>query len=124
MYFLDLKEYDLRNFNFPHILDKQIPGCGFTEYCLNCNLNVVLCSPRKMLLENKYEQHYEDIYYFQSILEVENKYDQDISGNKPIIPKKIVSLNKYTPEEKYLFYVSVTRAQHKLIVFNQGDEND
>ncbi len=33
-------------------------------------------------------------------------------------------LNKYTEDEKYLFYVSVTRAQHKLVVFNQGDEND
>ena len=29
--------------------------------------------------------------------------------------------NKYTQEEKHLYYVAITRAQHKLIVFNQKD---
>ena len=28
--------------NYPHILDKQIPGCGFTEYCLTNNENIIL----------------------------------------------------------------------------------
>ncbi len=27
--------------------------------------------------------------------------------------------NKYTPEEKYLYYVACTRAQHQLIIYNQ-----
>lgn len=27
--------------------------------------------------------------------------------------------NKYTNDEKYLYYVSIKRAQHKLIVYNQ-----
>lgn len=27
--------------------------------------------------------------------------------------------NKYTPSEKYLYYVAITRAQHKLFVYNQ-----
>lgn len=27
--------------------------------------------------------------------------------------------NKYTNDEKYLYYVAITRAQHKLIVYNQ-----
>ena len=27
--------------------------------------------------------------------------------------------NKYTDEEKYLYYVAITRAQHRLIVYNQ-----
>ena len=27
--------------------------------------------------------------------------------------------NKYTEDEKYLYYVAITRAQHKLIVYNQ-----
>lgn len=26
---------------------------------------------------------------------------------------------KYTNDEKYLYYVAITRAQHKLIVYNQ-----
>ena len=27
--------------------------------------------------------------------------------------------NKFNDEEKYLYYVAITRAQHKLIVYNQ-----
>lgn len=30
-------------------------------------------------------------------------------------------LNKYTKDEKYLLYVAITRAQHKLIVYNQNN---
>ena len=50
------------------IVDKGVTGCGFTEMCLTNDLNVVLCSPRKMLLENKAEQHAEDknIFYFKN----------------------------------------------------------
>ena len=43
------------------IVDKGVTGCGYTEYTLTNNLPVVLCSPRKLLLENKSEQHQEDI---------------------------------------------------------------
>ena len=31
------------------------------------------------------------------------------------------SNNKYTPEEKYLYYVACTRAQHQLIIYNQEE---
>lgn len=58
----------------PTIIDKKLPGCGFTEWCLFTgkedlekngkitrkninNKNVILCSPRKILLFNKHEQH-------------------------------------------------------------------
>ena len=41
----------------PCIINKQITGCGFTEYCLTNQDNVILCSPRKILLENKADQH-------------------------------------------------------------------
>ena len=27
--------------------------------------------------------------------------------------------NKYTEQEKYLYYVACTRAQHQLIIYNQ-----
>ena len=48
-----------KEFSLPNevcIIDKQITGCGFTEYCLTNQDNVILCSPRKILLENKAEQ--------------------------------------------------------------------
>lgn len=42
------------------IVDKGVTGCGYTEYCLTNNLNIVLCSPRKMLLESKSRKHASD----------------------------------------------------------------
>ena len=69
----------LSDFNFPHILDKKIPGCGYTEYCITSNLNVVLCSPRKILLENKEEQHPDTVFYFKNELEENIEVDKDIT---------------------------------------------
>ena len=43
------------------IVDKGVTGCGYTEYCLTNNLNIVLCSPRKMLLESKSRKHKNDL---------------------------------------------------------------
>ena len=37
----------------PTIINKQITGCGFTEWCIRNRLNLILASPRKILLENK-----------------------------------------------------------------------
>ena len=59
------------------IVDKGVTGCGYTEYCLTNNLNVVLCSPRKLLLENKSEQHLQD----KNILYVKNDI-KDFQGSK------------------------------------------
>ena len=39
------------------IVDKGVTGCGYTEYALRNEDWVVLCSPRKLLLENKSEKH-------------------------------------------------------------------
>lgn len=51
------------------IIDKGVTGCGYTEYCLTNDNWVVLCSPRKLLLENKAEQHKDD----SNILYVKNE---------------------------------------------------
>ena len=61
------------NYVFPKghvIVDKGVTGCGYTEYCLTNNLPIVLCSPRKLLLENKSEQHQGDpnIFYVRNDL--------------------------------------------------------
>ena len=79
-YISDWKEF--RMLEFPHIIDKKIPGCGFTEYCLRNNMNLILVSPRKILLENKEEQHKKEgreILYVKSALSVEMAMDKDIS---------------------------------------------
>ena len=61
-----------QEFNFPEtptIINKQITGCGFTEYCINGPQNVILCSPRKILLENKESQHPGKVLYVRNELE-------------------------------------------------------
>jgi hypothetical protein len=70
------KEFSIPD--IPHIMNKQIPGCGFTEYCITNNEDVILCSPRKILLQNKFEQHKEDVYL------VVNTYDQDPGTDKDL----------------------------------------
>ena len=45
----DWEEYDLKNFDFPHIVNKVLTGCGYTEYCLTNDQDLVLISPRKFL---------------------------------------------------------------------------
>lgn len=57
------------------VVDKGVTGCGYTELCLTNNFNVILCSPRKLLLENKAEQHKDDpniLYAENNITGIEN----------------------------------------------------
>ena len=63
----------------PCIIDKQITGCGFTEYCLTNQDNVILCSPRKILLENKAEQHKGDVLYAKSGLDTFVNFEKDLT---------------------------------------------
>ena len=70
------KEFSIPD--IPHIMNKQIPGCGFTEYCITNNEDVILCSPRKILLQNKFEQHKEDVYL------VVNERDKDPGTDKDL----------------------------------------
>ena len=65
------------------IINKQITGCGFTEFCLSLNnpQEVILVSPRKILLENKEEQHRGEVYYATSELDRIIDYEKDLSGH-------------------------------------------
>ena len=64
------------------IVDKGVTGCGYTEYTLTNNLPTVLCSPRKLLLENKSEQHQGDINILYLKNEIKNINDIAILRNK------------------------------------------
>jgi hypothetical protein len=94
------KNYDLPTGHC--IVDKGVTGCGYTEYCLVNDHPVVLCSPRKLLLENKLDQHEEDtniiylkntIVDFKSLVEFKNKIIDHIicckQENK--VPKLLVT---------------------------------
>ena len=76
--------YRLEDYQFPHIVNKSITGCGFTEYCLRNNLNIILCSPRKILLENKEGQHLDEVYYVKSTTSGESLYDMDLNAKKKV----------------------------------------
>ena len=83
-YISDWNGYDLGNYGFPHILNKVLTGCGYTEYCLRNWQNIILVSPRRFLLDNKEEQHPGEVYYFRNELESISNYELDISKIKPI----------------------------------------
>ena len=87
--------YSLDNFKFPHIVNKQITGCGFTEYCLTYpNLNVIVCSPRRILLENKEDQHLGEVFYYRNSLcnnkKFEADFDKDIKKKSKIKDQGVV----------------------------------
>ena len=82
------EDYDIWNYDFPHILNKELTGCGYTEYCLNCIHPVVLISPRRFLLKNKLDQHPGDVYYFQNDDEVSTDYELDVGDDKKGIQNK------------------------------------
>ena len=68
-YISDWQDYSLPTGHC--IVDKGVTGCGYTEYCISNNYDLVLCSPRKLLLENKYDQHQgeDNIFYLRNELE-------------------------------------------------------
>ena len=70
--------FNIDNYDGPYILNKTLTGCGFTEYCLTNDKDIVLISPRRFLLENKEEQHEGDVYYFRNDNEVSIDFELDV----------------------------------------------
>ena len=93
-----LSEWKDFNFSiFPEtkfILDKQLPGCGFTEYCNKTGVeDVILCSPRVMLINNKADQYGSDVFL------VKNEMDKDPGVDKDL-NKQMRDLTKRKTEEE------------------------
>ena len=78
----DWEDFRLNSFPAKCIINKQIPGCGFTEYCINGPENVILCSPRKLLLENKWDQHQGEVYLVRNEMDKDPDVDKDISKER------------------------------------------
>ncbi|MEI3462142.1 MAG: BT4734/BF3469 family protein [Bacteroides eggerthii] len=68
-YLSEWKElWNLLPMNQHYILNKRICGCGATEAYIGSDWKVILASPRKQLLYNKYSQHLSDnlhLYRYQ-----------------------------------------------------------
>ena len=78
-YISEWSEFNFSKFLEKCIINKQLPGCGFTEYCIRSNENIILCSPRKMLLENKKDQHEFEVYLVINEMDKESNIDKDLS---------------------------------------------
>ena len=78
-YIGEWRDFCFSNFSSKCIINKQLPGCGFTEYCIGGPENVILCSPRKMLLKNKKDQHEFDVYLVVNEMDKESNIDKDLS---------------------------------------------
>ena len=104
-YISDWEEFYYKFPRFPHIMDKQIPGCGFTEWCLTNRDNVILCSPRNMLILNKWEQHIDDVYrVYNDSFDIDPGVDKDLEEEpKPGSASIVENLRKQSEEEKRTF---------------------
>ena len=94
-YISEWKEFSLPE--EPAIINKQITGCGFTEYCIRSNDNIILCSPRKILLENKESQHPGEVLYLRNDSDKVVDVDKDL--NKDDIKAGLEIDKEYTEEE-------------------------
>ena len=72
---------------YPHVFDKQITGCGFTEWVITNNMNMILVSPRLILLENKEEQHQGEVFYARNDLDEVLNVDRDLTKSISSIKK-------------------------------------
>ena len=97
-YIGDWEGYDLKNYPFPHILNKVLTGCGYTEYCIRNDQPLVLTSPRVFLLKNKADQHEEplEVFYVNNNIEKTVDFEIDVNEEKSRSERK----DKLTEEEK------------------------
>ena len=98
--------------DFPSIIDKQITGCGFTEFCLTNEDNVILVSPRKILLENKEEQHRGDVFYATTGLEKQVDFEKDLTNSNRKLSKK--DLEQQTEEERLKIKDAIDKLKSNL----------
>lgn len=77
-YISDWTDFSFSKLEGPCIIDKVIPGCGFTHYAIHCPEDMIICSPRKILLENKHQQDPNTTYLVvntsESTLEVDKVF--------------------------------------------------
>jgi len=116
------KDFHLSNFPAKCILNKVIPGCGFTRYCIESPWeNVILCSPRKMLLQNKYEQHPTLCYLVKNELDQDPGIDMDIRKDRKVIDSDNPDKNYSTQVKARIYgeifdYLNTHQAHAKFLV--------
>ena len=100
-YIGEWRDFCFSNFSSKCIINKQLPGCGFTEYCIRGPENIILCSPRKMLLKNKKDQHVDDVYLVVNEMEKEVEVDKDLTKEPKNVKLEDVDIKKKDNSEIY-----------------------
>lgn len=77
-YFNEFEQCGFHLDDYPYILDKKMPGCGFTSWALTNSQNIILASPRKMLMRNKKKQHGDSVFLVQS--QINTEVDKDLNS--------------------------------------------
>lgn len=98
--------------DFPCIIDKQVTGCGFTEWVINNQFNMVLSSPRLILLENKAEQHLGDVFYARNDLDEVLNVDRDLNRDLSTIVKSETEQDKL--KENYSIEENKTKLRKQI----------
>ena len=126
-YIGEWRDFNFNNFPSKCIINKQLPGCGFTEYCIGGPENVILCSPRKMLLKNKKDQHEFDVYLVVNEMDKESNIDKDLSKidknisidlsiNQELSSNSEIYKRLYREIEEYCISRSINGLRCKILV--------
>ena len=126
------KDFKFSNFPAKCIINKEIPGCGMTEYCLTGSEPIVLCSPRKMLMENKKEQHKEDVYLVINEMDKEVNTDKDLDSKTPkpveedkelkLSNEEVLKLQKEKKDKNSEIYKRI-EAELKNYIYKRKEQN-
>lgn len=101
------------------IIDKTVCGCGLTEYCLNNTEPIILLSPRRVLLDNKAEQHNlsmkgRPLFYFKNEKEACLGYDEEPDTTMKIPPAEETGLS-FIDLERELALKQLTSKEKKSL---------
>ena len=110
-----------------YIMDKVVTGCGFTEFFLNNNIPTILCSPRKVLLENKHNQHLKNSKKDKKILPTylfKNEIDKDTTVDFSLSEKFNNEIINISDKKEYILglrrnlanYITTSTTTLKILV--------
>jgi len=106
-----------------YIMNKTITGCGYTEYCITNDKPVIICSPRKVLLENKSDQHSseENVLYLRDEYSTFQPFDKDISkDDKSLVKTKVETEEEITKSKLYSEEVRQKIIHHRTMCAIKG----
>ena len=113
-YISEWKDFDsLLPHDSSYIMNKSITGCGYTEYCIRNEFPAIICSPRKVLLENKEDQHSgeENVLYIRDEYATFQPYDEDLTAKTSKSNKKRKKEESKKAKEKSKEYTEYMRTK-------------